>query len=163
MFTILKTAAAVLVAAAGVTYFAVFPRPRRQSEFVEAAAKLHNAQTLSFLHTQTLTLAGKTETDDRPAPLQGPGADAHPSPSRPVAPFSIMNSIHNKILVLNPTDKSAMLMEEQGGGPAPKRDGAAMMIEDMRRLAGKDNEPVGEKVIGDVRAAASASRSKART
>ena len=27
-----------------------------------------------------------------------------------------------------------------------------MMIEDMRRLAGKDNEPVGEKVIGGVRA-----------
>ena len=66
---------------------------------------------------------------------------------------SIMDSIHDKILILNPTDKSAMLLEERkGGGPAPKRDGAAMMIEDMRRLAGKDNEPVGEKVIGDVRA-----------
>ena len=151
MFTILKMAGAVLAAAAGVTYFAVFPPAAAKSEFVEAATKLRDAQTLSLRHTQTLTLAGKTETMTARLLYKVPGLmRSEPEPAG--SPFSIMDSIHNKILILNPADKSAMLMEEQGGGPAPKRDGAAMMIEDMRRLAGKDNEPVGEKVIGDVRA-----------
>ena len=41
-------------------------------------------------------------------------------PEPAAAGVSIMDSIHNKILILNPTDKSAMLMEEppaQGAVP----------------------------------------------
>jgi outer membrane lipoprotein-sorting protein len=151
MFTILKTAGAILATAAGVAYFAIFPPAAARSEFTEAAGKLRDAQTLSLQHTQTLTLAGKTETVTSRLLYKVPGL-MRTEPKIDGAPVSIMDSIHNKILVVNPADKSAMLLEEPGGGAAPKRDGATMMIEDMRRLAGKDNEPVGEKEIGGVRA-----------
>jgi outer membrane lipoprotein-sorting protein len=151
MFTILKTAAAVLTAAAGVTYFVAPPTASATAEFVEVARKLQAAQTLSLVHTQTQTIAGQPATMKGRILYKVPGLlRSEPEPAG--AGVSIFDSIRNKILILNPADRSAMLLEEQGGGPAPKRDGAAMMIEDMRRLGGKDNEPVGEKVIGDVRA-----------
>ncbi len=149
MFTMLKTAATVLAAAAGVWYFAGSPPRSATAEFIEAARKLQAARTLSLLHTQTI--AGLPETMKGRILYKIPGLmRTEPEPAG--AAVSIFDSIHNKILILNPADKSAMLLEEQAGSPAPKRDGAAMMIEDIRRLAGKDNEPVGEKVIGDVRA-----------
>jgi outer membrane lipoprotein-sorting protein len=112
---------------------------------------LRDAQTLSLQHTQTLTIAGKSETMTNRLLYKVPGL-MRTEPKIAGAPVSIIDGIHHKILVVNPADKSAMLLEEQGGGSAPKRDGATMMIEDMRRLAGKDNEPVGEKEIGGVRA-----------
>jgi outer membrane lipoprotein-sorting protein len=151
MFTTLKAAAAVLVAAAVASYFAGFPPRAATAEFVEAARKLRDAQTLSLVHTQTQTIAGQPVPTKARILYKTPGLiRTEPEPAGVAA--SIFDSMHNKFLFLNLADKSAMLLEEQGGGPAPKRDGAAMMIEDMRRLAGKDNEPVGEKVIGDVRA-----------
>jgi outer membrane lipoprotein-sorting protein len=149
MFAMLKMAAAVLAAAAGAWYFAGYPPTRATAEFVEAARKLRDAQTLSLLHTQTV--AGQ------PGPIKArilyktPGLiRTEPEPAG--VAVSIIDTIQNKILILSPADKSAMLLEEQGGGPAPKRDAAAMVIEGMRQLAGKDNEPAGEKVIGDIRA-----------
>ena len=154
MFTILKTAAAVLAAAASVAYFAVFPPAAARSEFTEVARKLRDAQTLSLRHTQTMTIAGKPETMTGRLLYKVPGL-MRTEPEPAAAGVSILDSIHNKILILNPTDKSAMLLEEPpapAGAPAPKRDGAAMVIEDLRRLAGKNNEPVGEKEIGGVRA-----------
>ena len=58
MFAILKSAAAIVTAAAGVWYFAaVSPSPASATtEFVEAAQKLQEARTLSF--RQTITTAG---------------------------------------------------------------------------------------------------------
>jgi outer membrane lipoprotein-sorting protein len=148
---LLKTAGAILATAAGVAYFAVFPPAAARSEFTDVALKLRDAQTLSLLQTQTMTIAGQPGTTKGRILYKVPGLmRSEVEPAGTVV--SIFDSIHNKILILNPADKTAMLLEEQEGGPAPKRDGAAMMIEDMRRLAGKDNEPVGEKVIGDVRA-----------
>jgi outer membrane lipoprotein-sorting protein len=151
LMMLLKTAGAILATAAGVAYFAVFPPAAARSEFTDVALKLRDAQTLSLLHTQTMTIVGKTETMKGRILYKVPGlmrSEVEPAGTA----VSIFDSIHNKILILSPADKSAMLLEEQGGGPAPKRDGAAMMIEDMRRLAGKDNEPVGEKEIGGVHA-----------
>ncbi len=151
MFTLLKSAAAILVAAAGATYFAAFPPASARSEFAETAARLRDAQTLTLRHSQTIALAGKTETITSRMLYKVPGL-VRIEPEIAGAPVSIMDSIGHKILVLNPADKSAMLMEQPDGAPAEKRDGAAMMIEDLRRLAGKDAEPVGEKVIGEVHA-----------
>ena len=82
MFTILKTAAAVLAAAASVAYFAVFPPAAARSEFTEVARKLRDAQTLSLRHTQTMTIAGKPETMTSRLLYKVPGLMA-PSPSRP--------------------------------------------------------------------------------
>ncbi len=154
MFTILKMAAAVLAAAACVAYFAVFPPAAARSEFTEVAWKLRDAQTLTLRHTQTMTIAGKPETMSSRILYKVPGL-MRTEPEPAAAGVFIMDSIHNKVLVLNPADKSAMLIEEPpapAGTSAPKRDGAAMMIEDMRRLAGKNNQPVGEKEIGGSRA-----------
>lgn len=151
MFTLFKSAAAILVATAGATYFAVFPPTSARSEFAETAAKLRDAQTLTLRHTQTLTLAGKTETMNARMLYKVPGL-VRIEPELAGGPVSIMDSIHHKILILNPADKSAMLMEQPGGAPAEKRDGATMMIEDLRRLAGKDAEPAGEKLVGEVHA-----------
>ncbi|MHB1559997.1 MAG: LolA family protein [Isosphaeraceae bacterium] len=151
MFTLLKSAAAILAAAAAATYFAAFPPASARSEFAETAARLRDAQTLTLRHTQTLTLAGKTETMSSRMLYKVPGL-VRIEPEIAGAPVSIMDSIGHRILVLNPADKSAMLMEQPAGAPAEKRDGAAMMIEDLRRLAGKDTEPVGEKLVGDIHA-----------
>ncbi len=151
MFTLFKSAAAILVAAAAATYFAVFPPTSARSEFAETAARLRDAQTLTLRHTQTLTLAGKTETMSSRMLYKVPGL-VRIEPEIAGGTVSIMDSLHHRILILNSADKSAMLMEQPGGAPAEKRDGATMMIEDLRRLAGKDAEPVGEKVVGDIHA-----------
>jgi outer membrane lipoprotein-sorting protein len=154
MLTMLKAAAAALAAAAGVAYFTGVPPASATAEFVEAARKLQAAQTLSF--RLSMTMAGQNE------PMKGrmfykvPGlCRTEPEPAG--SPVSVLDFNHGKSLILNPADKSAMLLEEppaKAVGPARKRerDGAAMMIEDMRQLAQKNGEPVGEKAIGDVRA-----------
>jgi outer membrane lipoprotein-sorting protein len=151
MFAILKTAAAVLAAAAGVSYLALPPAPAT-AEFVEAARKLQAAQTLSF--RMSMTIAGEKEPMNGRMLYKVPGlARTEPEPAG--SPVSILDFNHGKSLILNPADKSAMLLEEppaQAGSPARRRDNAAMMIEDMRQLAQKNGEPVGEKTVGDVRA-----------
>jgi outer membrane lipoprotein-sorting protein len=152
MFMILKMAAAALVAVTGLFYFAGLPPAPATAEFVAAATKLQEAQTLSF--QQTMTMEGT------PMPMKGRVLYKVPGLVRmehelAEAGVSVMDLIHGKGLVLLPTTKSAMLLEEPPGqkvDPARPRDPAAAMIEDMRRLAQKDNEPVGEKLVGDVRA-----------
>jgi hypothetical protein len=68
-------------------------------------------------------------------------------------PVSIVDTVHGQTLILDPAQKSAILLVEQTAqGRAPNRDFAAGIIEDMRRLANKNGEPAGEQVIGDLRA-----------
>jgi outer membrane lipoprotein-sorting protein len=152
MFTMLKLAAAVLAAAAGVTYFAGFPPTRATAEFVETARKIQDARTMSFRQTSTVTgvpgpinvrvlykVPGLVRNEFE---MEGAGA-------------SIMDMIHGKGLILAPADKSATLVDvptAKGDDPARPRDPSAGVIEYMRQLAQKDGEPAGEKVIGDVRA-----------
>ncbi len=122
MFTLLKTAAAIVVAAAGATYFAAFPPAAARSEFNEVAAKLRDAQTLSLRHTQTMTIAGKAETGTARLLYKVPGL-VRTETELPGASVTIFDTIRNKILILNPADRSAMLLEQppaQGGGPGPE-------------------------------------------
>jgi outer membrane lipoprotein-sorting protein len=151
MFAMIK-AAVVLAGAAGVAYFTAFPTAPASAEFVEAARKLQAAQTLSF--RMSTTIAGQPEPMNARMFYKVPGlCRTEPDPAG--SPVSVLDFTRGKSLILNPADKSAMVLEEppaQAARPAQRRDGAAMMIEDMRRLAQKDGEPVGERVIGDVRA-----------
>ena len=152
MFAILKTAAAILVAGAGVSYFAALPPAPATAEFVEAARKLEAAQTLSF--RQAMTVPGL------PAPLNARVLYKVPGLVRNEfemegAGVSVVDMIHGKAMSLTPADKSAMLADvpkAKGDDPNRPRDPSAAMIEYMRQLAGKNGEPAGEKVIGDVRA-----------
>jgi outer membrane lipoprotein-sorting protein len=152
MFTILKMAAAVLAAAAGVTYFAGFPPRSATAEFVEAARKIQDARTLSF--RQTATVASVPVPINVRVLYKVPGLVRNETEMEG-AGVSIMDLIHGKALMLTPADKSAMLTDlptAKGDDPARPRDPSAAMIEYMRQLAQKDGEPAGEKVIGDVRA-----------
>jgi outer membrane lipoprotein-sorting protein len=150
MFTMLK-AAAVLAAAAGVSSFVAFPPAPATAEFVEVARKLQDARTLSL--RQSMTITGMPVPMNARILYKVPGfCRTEPEPAG--SPFSILDLESGKALMLNPADKSAMLLEEpaQGLAPARRRDIAAMMIEDLRRLAQKEGEPAGEKTVGDVRA-----------
>src|SRR5262245_14091088 len=122
MFAMLKTAAAVLVAAAGVSYLALPPAPAT-AEFVEAARKLQAAQTLSF--HMSMTIGGEKEPMNGRMLYKVPGlARTEPEPAG--SPVSILDFNHGKSLILNPADKSAMLLEEppaKAGSPAQRRDG----------------------------------------
>jgi outer membrane lipoprotein-sorting protein len=68
-------------------------------------------------------------------------------------PTSLMDLTSGKVLILDPAQKSALLLEAPGPqeNKSP-RDPASLMVEDMRRLGEKEGEPAGEKAVGDVRA-----------
>jgi outer membrane lipoprotein-sorting protein len=153
MFTMLKMAAAVLTAAAGVSYFAGFPPRSATAEFAEVARKLQAARTLSM--RQTATIAGQAAPITVRVLFKVPGLlRAEPEPAG--GPVSILDMEHGKILILNPADKSATLIEEpaqgQGRGDRQRRDLASLMIDGLRQMDQKEGEPAGEKVIDGVRA-----------
>ncbi len=147
MFSILKVAG-VILATAGVTYVVGYPPASATTEFIEVARKLQDAHTLSF--RQTTTIKGQ-DAHDRPDLYKVPGLVR--SEAEPVGgPVSIMDITHGKSLMLNPADKSALAR----GTASPRQPAQARSCRhDDRghaRLAQKEDEPVGEKVIGDVRA-----------
>jgi hypothetical protein len=152
MITALKIAAAVLASAGGLLYFAGFPPASATAEFTEVARKLQDAHTLSL--RQTMEIAGQGTSTTERVFYKVPGLvrmETVPAGG----PVSVLDMTHGKVLILNPADKSAMLLEEplaQGGGPGPRRDLATSMIEDMRRLGEKAGVPAGEKVLGAVHA-----------
>lgn len=149
MLSICKAAAVVLAAAAGALYVANLPRASATTEFTEVARKLQAAHSLTL--RQTMKIAGQPEQTVRisymvPGLLRSEADVAG-------GVVSILDTIHRKTLILNPADKSALLLEETTDQGLPKNlDIASSMIEGLRQLAQKDGEPAGEKLIGDVNA-----------
>jgi outer membrane lipoprotein-sorting protein len=150
MWMLLKMTAAVLAAAGGVTYFAGSPPAPATAAFVAAAQQLRDAHTLSFRMS--------TQFDGMPAPkimqvrYKDPGMVRYDL-ERHDGAITIMDSVSGKTLTLDPAQKSAFLVQS----PPPKgrearRDVAASIIDNIRQLANKNGEPVGAKIIGDVRA-----------
>ena len=150
MITVLKIAGAVLASAGGLLYFAGFPPASATAEFTEVARKLQDAHTLSF--RSTLRIAGQGDPDTARVFYKVPGLiRTEPEPAG--GPTAVMDAIRGKTLILDPAQKSALVLE--GRPPQErgiKRDLAASMIDDMRRLGEKNGAPAGEKVIGEVRA-----------
>ncbi len=149
MLSILKAAGVILATAGGLLCVVSFPPASATTAFTEVARKLQDAHTLSF--RQTTKITGQ---DAQTAQISYMVPGLVRSEAEPVGgPVSIMDITHGKSLMLNPADKSALLLEEPPAqGSPPKLDLAASMIEYMRGLAQKEGEPAGEKVIGDVRA-----------
>ncbi len=149
MLSILKAAGAILASAGGLLYLGSYPPASATTEFTEVARKLQDAHTLSF--RQIMTITGQ-DAQTAQISYKVPGllrSEAVPAGGQ----VAIVDVPHGKSLILNPADKSALLLEEPLAQGRPRKlDPAASMIEDMRRLAQKDGEPVGEKVIGDVHA-----------
>jgi len=149
MLSICKAAAVVLAAAAGALYVANLPRASATTEFTEVARKLQDAHTLTL--RQTMKIAGQAEQTARISYMVPGLLRAEADVAGGVV--SILDTIHRKTLILNPADKSALLLEQTTDQGRPKDlDVASSMIEGLRQLAQKDGEPAGEKLIGDVNA-----------
>jgi outer membrane lipoprotein-sorting protein len=150
MITAFKVAGAVLAMAGGLLYFAGFPPTSATAEFAEAARKLQDAHTLSF--RSTLQITGQADPATSRVYYRVPGlirTEADPAGG----PTAVMDTVRARTLILDPAQKSALLLEgrppQERGIP---RDLAASMIEDLRRLGEKNGEPAGEKILGAVRA-----------
>ena len=150
MWTILKLTGAVLAAAGGFSYFAGAPPMPATAAFVAAAQQLRDAHTLSFRMSSQLDVAPFPKA--MRIQYKDPGLVRYDMEPRG-GPVTVIDSVNGKTLTLDPAQKSAFLVESQprkGGGP--RRDVAASIIDNIRQLANKNGEPVGERTIGDVRA-----------
>jgi outer membrane lipoprotein-sorting protein len=150
MWTILKSAAAILATAGGFSYFAGTPPMSATAAFVAAAQQLRDAHTLSFRMSSQLD--GMPRQKVMQIRYKDPGLvryDVEPHGG----PITVIDSVNGKILTLDPAQKSAILVERAvTKGREPRRDVAASIVDNLRQLAGKNGQPVGDKTIGDVRA-----------
>jgi len=147
MLTAIKIAAAVLVTTGGLFYMAFVPRAEANRTFAEAARKLREAHTLAYRTTM--------ESPDFKTPLKTRCLFKEPSLFRAEVDggiVSIADGSQGKQLMLDPSAKTALLLE--GKAPkAPDRPAAAAgLIEHLRQLTEGDAKPVDDKVIGGVRA-----------
>ncbi len=146
MTTSIKIAAAVLVTAGGLIYFAVAPPVKATTAFAEMAQKLSKAHTLSYRTSM--------EGPDMKEPFKGQCFFKEPNLTRTEMDNEsvvIMDGGQGKQLILDPATKSALLLEGKADAPRAA-DGGAGLIEHLRKLSEGDAKPVGEKNIGDVRA-----------
>jgi outer membrane lipoprotein-sorting protein len=151
MFTILKMAAALVVAAGGLFYLGGPHLAGAPVTFEEVAQKLGNAHTFAYLMTMELPNA-KTPVKVRLL-FKEPGllrSEAVPASG----PVLILDQPAHKRLMLNPAAKSAVLLEGKlpGEPEGAGQDLAVSEAENLRKLAQKKGEPAGEKQIGKVRA-----------
>ncbi len=145
MTTGIKIAAAVLVTAGGVIYFAIAPTAKATAVFAEMAQKLSKAHTLAYRMT--------TEGPDDKTALKGRCLFKEPSLMRTEidgGAVIIVDGSQGKQLLLDLAGKSALLMEGKASAPAPAA--GAGMIDYLRQLTEGDAKPVGDKLIGNVQA-----------
>jgi outer membrane lipoprotein-sorting protein len=138
----LRVAAVVLVAAGAALYFTGILPPRPALAFAEVAAKLHDARTLTY--ELTVEYPNQKDPVKMKVLYKEPGLMRFENEGVVV----IINLKQGKYLLLNPADKTAMLIDYKRDGN-PEKD-VASQIEELRKLVDKKGEPVGKKrVIGD--------------
>ena len=146
VLTTMKIAAAALVAASGFVYFALFPSTEATA-FAAMAQKLREAHRLSYNTT--------TESPDIKPPLKMKVLFKEPNLYRAEAPgglVTIIDSSRGKHLLLDPTAKTALLLEGKPAA-APASLGAGVgLIGRLRQLTEGDAKPIGEKAIGGIKA-----------
>jgi outer membrane lipoprotein-sorting protein len=147
MFMALKIAAALLVTAGGLTFLV---RPNRAAEsFAEVAAKLRDAQTLSY--RMTMQAPGRDKPETSRMFFKAPGwvrSEAEPSGG----PAAVLDTVHGKALITDPTARTAIVLASPPMNRGDKPDIATKSILDLRQLADKQGEPAGEKQIGTIQA-----------
>src|SRR5262249_23453348 len=140
--TSLKIAAVAFAAACGLVYFTFLPSTEKTA-FADAAERLRDAQTLAYrmtmdapdLKIRTTTRCLIKSTGVFRTEVEG-------------GVVTIIDGKQGKQLILNPTAKTALLLEGKGTEP-----GAAHNIADrLRQLTERDAKPLGEKAIGAIRA-----------
>ena len=108
MITTFKVAGAILAMAGGLLYFAGFPPASATAEFAEAARKLQDAHTLSF--RSTLQITGQADPATSRVYYRVPGlirTEADPAGG----PTAVMDTVRARTLVLDPAQKSALVLE----------------------------------------------------
>jgi outer membrane lipoprotein-sorting protein len=150
MIALFKVAAALLLAAGG-AFFAASPfLVGAPMSFEEVAQKIQKAHTMSYV--MTMQMPGQAQPQAVRLFLKEPGhmrTEAIPAGG----PVFIGDSRSSRRLILNPADKTAMLLEGQlPGEPKPGvTDVAAIMVTGLRKLAEQKGDPAGEKVIAGVK------------
>jgi outer membrane lipoprotein-sorting protein len=148
MHLILKVAAALLVAAGGLTYFVGFHSSNATLAFDEVARPLSEAHTLAY--RMTTQVAGVKEPISVRVLYKEPDLVRF---ERPGETASIADLKNHKMLVLDLRNKTALLEEgkltegKEGGEWSPVR-----MVEVLRKLVEKEGKPAGKKRVGDVEA-----------
>jgi len=143
MLVTMKIAAAALVTAGGLLYFAAAPS-MEATAFGEVAQKLRNAHTLAYRTT--------TESPDLKTPMTMRWRFKEPSLFRAETDggiITIVDGSEGKQLILDTTAKTALLLE--GMAPeAPRGPAAVGLVEHLRQLTAGDAKHVDDKAIGDI-------------
>ena len=151
MFAGLKIAVVLLAAAGGVFLFSSSFLVGAPVTFAEVAGKLQKAHTL--VYTTTSQIPGQPGPQSVRMLFKEPGHMR--CESLPAGVSVVISDLRDgKYLTLSPAQKTAILLEGRLPG-APKPGGpdiAATEVAGFRKLADKTGEPVGEKLIGNVRA-----------
>ncbi len=149
MFTLLKLAAAAVLMTAGSLFYFGGPHLVLASvAFEEVAQKLQNAHTLSYVMTMEFPDAKSAVTTrhlfKEPGLLRMETLPAG-------GPILIMDHKAAKTLAIDPATKSAVLLEGRlpGAGRGDK-DLATSEAQELRSLAQKKGEPIGERAFGKV-------------
>ena len=144
MLVTMKIAAAAMVAAGGLFYVAFGPSIEKTA-FAEAAQKLRDAHTLVY-RTTVESPELKIRMTTRML-VKWPGLVRSEVEGGIVG---IIDARQGKQLILDPTAKTALLVE--GKPPQAPLGPATNIAEQMRQLTEGDAKPIGEKVIGEIRA-----------
>ena len=152
MFTLLKVAAAVLVATGGLFYLGGTYLIGASMAFEEVAQKLHDAHTFSYVMTMEFPNA-KTIITVRQL-FKEPGlvrSETLPGGAVPAnGPIMILDSKAGKTLAIDPAAKSAVVFEGMLPGPRHEQDLATSEVQHLRNLVQKKGEPLGAKTFGKV-------------
>jgi outer membrane lipoprotein-sorting protein len=147
MFTVLKLAASIVVAAGGLFYLGGPHLAGAPVSFEEVAQKLQNAH--SFAYHMTMEIPGAQAPVTMQLRFKEPGLvrTERVSGGGPIIVFSRQAG---KRLILDPGTKTAVLMEGYLPGEARgnAHDEAVSGVQSFRTLAEKNGKPAGEKLIG---------------
>jgi outer membrane lipoprotein-sorting protein len=140
---------AAIVVAAGLCCAAGIWVTRPASAFVVVAQKLRAARTLTY--RTTTRIPGQPTPVTSRVLLKAPGlirCEVEPASGG----ITVFDAAHNRTLVLDPTTKSALLLEGSTSPDGDASDSVAAEIEGLRKLAESKGEPVGRRRIGRVEA-----------
>lgn len=146
MFLILRIAAAVLVAGGGFAYLAFHPSAAA-TEFAATAQKLREAHSISYTAT--------VESAEFKIALTSKFLFKEPNLFRTEVPGGIVTIIDTSVgkqLILNPANKTALLLEAKPAVAPSGQAGGVGLIGRLRQLTEGDAKPVGEKAIGNIQA-----------
>lgn len=145
IFRMVQFAAAVLVAAGGLVYLG-YRLTQPAVAFADVAKKIAEADTLACQITM--------KTPDLKEPLTMRFLAREPGlmrMERADGGFTILDASRTEILAVDPTMKTAILMNFKMNADGPAR-GTASLVETLRKLGQKDGKAVGKKKVGDIEA-----------